>query len=126
VIGGANKVAAPFFQFIGWYLSLSWAEATSLINCQFIMALNLLHIQLKLQLLHQFRILTNSDSRCGSVTRREHLAHEPSSFTSFFGASHAGVFIDAACAYAQRAIERTLCESPCFDASQLEILFRFT
>jgi hypothetical protein len=68
VIGGAYKVAAPFFQLIGWYLSLSWAEATSLINCQFIMTLNLLHIQLKLQLLHQFRILTNSDSQCGSVT----------------------------------------------------------
>jgi len=117
VIGGANKVAAPFSKLYGWYMSLSWAEATSLINGQFIMALNLLHIQMKLQILYQFRISTNSDSPCGWVTRREHLAHDPSSFTSFFGASHAGVFIDAACAYAQRAIGRTFCESPCLDAS---------
>jgi hypothetical protein len=47
--------------------------------------------------------------------------HEQSSFTRFFGASHAGVFIDAACAFARRAIERMRCESPCFDASQLEL-----
>jgi len=33
-------------------LSLSWAEATSLINCQFIMELNLLDIQLNLEILN--------------------------------------------------------------------------
>jgi len=39
----------------GYYFSLSWSEAISLMNFQFRIAQNLFHIQLNLQILHQFK-----------------------------------------------------------------------